>query len=71
LKFRNTTPKLQGKRIGFEFKYSDNPKITKSMNITIEDLKLEHLYLIFPSDRKLPLSEKITACELEVLTEIF
>lgn len=29
-----------GKRLGFEFKYTDDPKITKSMNIAMQDLKL-------------------------------
>ena len=37
-----------GKRLGFEFKYTDSPKITKSMHIALEDLKLDHLYIIFP-----------------------
>lgn len=32
-----------GKRIGFEVKYSDIPKITKSMHNVIEDLKLDKL----------------------------
>lgn len=27
-----------GKRLGFEFKYSDSPKITKSMGIDLQDL---------------------------------
>lgn len=54
-----------GKRLGFEFKYTDNPKITKSMNIALEDLKLDHLYVIFPGDQYFPMSEKITGCGLE------
>ena len=36
------------KKVGFEFKYTDNPKITKSMQISLNDLKLDHIYLIFP-----------------------
>lgn len=59
-----------GKRLGFEFKYSDSPKITKSMNIAIEDLKLDHLYVIFPGKIMFPMSEKITACGLDALQEI-
>src|SRR3990167_1363600 len=59
-----------GKRLGFEFKYTDAPKITRSMNIALEDLKLDHLYLIFPGDREFPLTEKVTACGLEVLEKI-
>lgn len=50
-----------GKRIGFEYKYTDNPKITPSMRIALEDLMLDHLYLIYPGKDEFPLAEKITA----------
>ncbi|HSW73836.1 MAG TPA: ATP-binding protein [Candidatus Limnocylindria bacterium] len=60
----------KGKRIGFEFKYSDAPKITKSMHIALEDLKLDHLYIIFPGKTRFVMQEKITACGLEVLSEL-
>lgn len=59
-----------GKRIGFEFKYTETPKITKSMLVAIEDLKLDHLYVIFPGTRSFPLATNITACGLEALKEI-
>lgn len=60
-----------GKRLGFEFKYSDSPKITKSMKIAIEDLNLDHLYIIFPGKINFPINEKVTACGLDSLKEIF
>jgi hypothetical protein len=50
-----------GKKIGYEFKYSETPKITTSMRIACEDLKLDHLYVIYPGKATFPLSEKITA----------
>jgi hypothetical protein len=51
-----------GKRIGFEFKHTDFPKVTPSMNIALEILNLEHLYIVFPySGESFPLSNKITA----------
>lgn len=59
-----------GKRLGFEFKYSDNPKVTKSMNVALEDLHLDHLYVIFPGNMSFSMNEKITACGLDVLREI-
>lgn len=59
-----------GKRLGFEFKYTDNPKITKSIHIALEDLKLDHVYVIFPGNQLFPLSEHTTACGLEVLKTI-
>src|SRR6267154_1245288 len=50
-----------GKRIGYEFKYVDAPKITASMKIACEDLNLDHLYVVYPGEIRFPLSEKITA----------
>ena len=54
-----------GKRLGFEFKFADAPKTTKSMHIAIEDLKLEHLYVVYPGKREIPLHDRITAVGLE------
>jgi predicted AAA+ superfamily ATPase len=54
-----------GKRIGFEIKYTDAPKITKSMTIALEDLKLDHLVVIYPGKDNYSLSEKIIVCGLE------
>jgi predicted AAA+ superfamily ATPase len=48
-----------GKRIGFEVKYSEIPKITKSMHNVIEDLKLDMLYIVNPGARKLQMEKKI------------
>ncbi|MCP4599088.1 MAG: ATP-binding protein [Proteobacteria bacterium] len=50
----------KGKAIGFEIKYTETPKITKSMRIALEDLNLNHLYLVYPGNETFPLSETIT-----------
>lgn len=55
----------QGKRIGFEFKFTDVPRTTKSMHQAISDLGLEHLYAIYPGKRTFALKEKITAMNLQ------
>lgn len=57
-----------GKRLGFEFKYTDTPKVTKSMLIAQHDLKLDHLYVIYPGEHRFSLSENITAVGLNYLT---
>lgn len=49
-----------GKRIGFEIKYSEIPKITRSMYNVMEDLKLDKLYIVNSGSRKLDLDEKIS-----------
>lgn len=51
----------QGKRFGFEFKYTDRPQATKSMHTALEDLKLDHLILVYPGDAIFKIDAKITA----------
>lgn len=41
----------KNQRLGFEFKYSDAPRLTKSMKIAYEDLKLDQLYVIYPGEK--------------------
>lgn len=50
----------QGQFTAFEFKFSDAPKITRSMHSVLQNLSIEHLYVIYPGDRNYSLSEKIT-----------
>jgi len=50
-----------GKKLGFEIKYSDVPKITRSMNSVNEELGLDKLFLIYQGKRKLQLQERIFA----------
>jgi len=50
----------KGKRLGFEFKYTDAPKLTKSMQIAVDDLKLDELIVIYPGNREYKLTENIS-----------
>ncbi len=59
-----------GKKWGVEFKFADAPKTTKSMHQAIEDLALDHLWVIYPGDRVYALSEKITVLPLAQLASI-
>lgn len=56
-----------GKRLGFEFKYTEAPKITASMRIACQDLKLDHLYVVYPGKKSFPMNEQITGCGFESL----
>lgn len=58
-----------GKRLGFEFKYSDAPKMTQSMRTALQDLKLDHLYVICPGQGSYPIAEKISVYGLEAFAE--
>ena len=54
-----------GKRIGFEFKYSDAPKLTKSMQVALEELNLAELYVIHPGKESYLLHDKIKVIGLK------
>ena len=62
---------IGGKRHGFEFKYTDAPGRKRSMRITINDLGLEHLWIIYPGDQRYALAEKITVIPMEELSNFF
>lgn len=55
--------------IGIEFKYSDAPKLTKSMSIALKDLNLSHLYVIYPGDVDYRLSNNATVMGLKSYIE--
>jgi predicted AAA+ superfamily ATPase len=55
---------LPAREIGFEIKRSDAPKRTRSMNITIEDLALKKLFVIYPGDRSYALGDRIRVLPL-------
>jgi len=55
---------FRGRRYGIECKFSEAPKITKSMHHALETLKLAHLWIIHPGDHRYPLSERISAWPL-------
>lgn len=50
---------LDGRRHGFEFKWSERPTITRSMRAAVEDLKLRRLWIVYPGERRLELEETI------------
>lgn len=54
-----------GKRHGFEIKYTDSPRITKSMHSALHDLQLEHLTIIIPGKTQFSLQENIHVLGLD------
>lgn len=52
------------RRIGFEFKYTDSPKSTRSMHVAYKDLKLDRLVVVHPGVNRFPLADHIEACPL-------
>lgn len=53
-----------GKRFGFEFKFGDAPRTTKSMRAALHDLQLARLFVVYPGDKDYALDESIEAIQL-------
>jgi predicted AAA+ superfamily ATPase len=56
-----------GRRWGFEFKFADAPRATKSMHVALADLQLEHLFVLYPGDKNYVLSD---AMEVVALSQV-
>ena len=61
---------LAGKRYGFEFKYADAPGRSRSMHIAIQDLGLNHLWVVYPGDQQYALDNKITVIPMEEISKL-
>ena len=58
---------LHGKRYGFEIKYQDAPRRTRSMGIARDDLELERLSVIYPGSKRYELDDRT---EVVPLTDV-
>lgn len=54
----------RGRRFGVEAKFNEAPRVTTSMRIALQDLRLEHLWVIYPGQHIYPVHEKITVVPL-------
>jgi hypothetical protein len=50
-----------GRRYGFEVKYADVPKVTRSLRVAFADLGLERAYVVHPGRERYPLDTAIEA----------
>jgi hypothetical protein len=49
----------KGRKFGFEIKYNDAPKVTRSMLLAIEDLSLEQIFVRYPGEKDYTVNDKI------------
>lgn len=56
-----------GRRIGVECKRADAPAIIRSMRVAQQDLKLDHLHIHYPRNKRYELDENVT---VEPLTSL-
>ena len=61
---------VKGKRYGFEFKYADAPGRSRSMHIAIQDLGLEHLWVIYPGHQEYTLDNKISVIPIDSIPRL-
>ncbi len=62
---------IKNKRIGFEFKVNDKPKITKSMRTALDELSLDHLYIVTPIEQSFPMEEKVSVLALKDCVTVY
>ncbi len=60
----------KGRAVGFEIKRTDAPTRTKSMISAIQDLDLEHLYVVYPGIQTYRVDERITALSIRDLDDV-
>lgn len=53
-----------GRRIGIECKRADAPVLTPSMRTALTDLRLDHLYVLYPGDKTYSLGKKVEVVPL-------
>ena len=59
-----------GKRYGFECKLADAPGTTRSMRVAIDDLGLEHLWVVYPGDEPYRLDDRISVLPVAGIPEL-
>ena len=60
----------RGRRYGIEVKFSEAPDTTRSMQVAMQDLALDHLWIVYPGQHTYPIHEKITVCSIADLSSI-
>lgn len=58
-----------GRKLGVEYKREDAPRLTPSMRIALDDLKLEQIAVVYPGTRHYSLAKRINAVPLTALAD--
>jgi predicted AAA+ superfamily ATPase len=60
----------RGRRYGIEVKFNEAPKVGKSQWIALDDLNLNHLWIIYPGQQAYPVHERITVWPIEEIARL-
>jgi hypothetical protein len=58
------------RRWGFEVKYADAPRMTRSLHSALEDLRLDRVFVVYPGERAYPLHERVECVGLADLARV-
>ncbi|RMD52311.1 ATP-binding protein [Candidatus Parcubacteria bacterium] len=58
-----------GKNWAIEFKFADSPRMTKSIRAALNDLELEHLWVVYPGKEKYKIDERVSVYPISLLPE--
>jgi len=61
---------FRGRRHGFEMKWSETPTVTRSMRIALEELELDHLWIVHPGRSSFEVDDLISAWSLRDLAAL-
>jgi predicted AAA+ superfamily ATPase len=59
-----------GKRYGLEFKFNEAPALTHSMRTSVDELGLEHLWIVYPGQEQYPVLENVSALPLILIESL-
>ncbi len=59
----------KGRLLGVECKRKDAPRLTPSMSIALEDLKLERIAVVYPGDKRYRLAARVEAVPFEAVAQ--
>jgi predicted AAA+ superfamily ATPase len=57
------------RRIGLEIKHTDTPKITHSLRMAQDNLKIDELFIVYPGTERFPLDQGVYAAGLETFLD--
>ena len=59
----------EGRRVGYECKYAEQPRLTRSMRVAMEDLRLDALFVICPGSVRAPVAPGVEVVGIEAFAE--